>query len=158
MLGELKSGVSYYITTWAEDNAGNITDWYNINSSTFIVDTTAPEALISTPTAGEPFYSSLSTIKGTSTDITPAYGPLKSGISTVKMTIQDVTPGVAETDRYWRNPNRDWNATTPSTWTVQTSDAWATCIVQMLLTLHGKKAIVIWLKYGRMTMRCQRRQ
>ncbi|MHB9155940.1 MAG: hypothetical protein ACYC5N_09690, partial [Endomicrobiales bacterium] len=120
----LQSGASYYLTNKAFDIGGNEETWYNINGSTFVFDTHAPDAQITVPSSPERFYSFLSTLSGTSVDVTPAASlPLKAGVKAVYFTAQDVTPGTAENGFYWQNPSSVWGAGA-STWTATTLDNW----------------------------------
>ncbi|MEK7425814.1 MAG: hypothetical protein AAB131_18480, partial [Actinomycetota bacterium] len=86
---DLDSGTSYYITSWAKDNAQNSESNYNVRGSTFLFDNAAPLTASTVPTNGEAYngiaaHSRLiPPLRGTSSDAT-------AGIATVRLSIQSV--------------------------------------------------------------------
>jgi hypothetical protein len=96
----LLNGTSYYMTTYCPDLAGNVLDWYNVYSSTFVYDSSALISVINLPEyASNPgkAYAQLETISGTAEDPEPeADKPLNAGIKNVELTIYNVTD-----DEHW---------------------------------------------------------
>ncbi|MEO0223494.1 MAG: hypothetical protein ABIL76_00175, partial [candidate division WOR-3 bacterium] len=109
----LVSGVSYYITARAEDNAGNPQssvgspgnreDWYSVRSVTFTFDNTAPISKIEFPADNGAYNTPFTILSGTSVDAT-------AGVNKVEISIQNLTDtGVP----YWNHDLGIWESNAP---------------------------------------------
>ncbi|MFA5859733.1 MAG: hypothetical protein WC955_11795, partial [Elusimicrobiota bacterium] len=144
---DLVSGTSYYITVRGRDAALNTEDFYNVNGSTFIYDATAPESYVTLPTSTMTYVNYLPTLSGTSADL-EGTRPLKSGMRTVSMTYKDTTSGADEENKWWENGiSGGWTATLASTWTLKTSDSWATWYSTYVSNSNWKDGHSYELKY-----------
>ncbi|MFH1380103.1 MAG: FG-GAP-like repeat-containing protein, partial [bacterium] len=101
---DLTDGVSYYITTQAQDNAtpANVEAWYNVRSATFTFDTTEPVSGITLPLNGG-YYNNdanqLLNISGTA-------GDAVAGVSMVEFSIKEVG-----TNMWWEEAGSTFSAT-----------------------------------------------
>ncbi|MBI5239307.1 MAG: hypothetical protein HY926_02455, partial [Elusimicrobia bacterium] len=97
-MASLPSGASYYMTSVAQDGAGNVEAWFNARGSTFTFDTGRPTAGITYPAL--PNVKLLDTLSGTASDDI-------AGVDDIKVSVHDETQGPAA--GWWRYPQNDFN-------------------------------------------------
>ncbi len=123
------SGKQYLVYAKGQDNAGNITSVYTVgvNSNTFVYDREPAQTNLVMPAAGNPTYNSITTISGTSTDITAQPAGFVSGVKEEHILISYLSGGATY---YWTGGNpysQYWSSSSYPTngLVVATSGGWS---------------------------------